>query len=127
MTQENLPNEPVVSFWSGVFLPVEYKGHSIIAHNSSWSSRMTIWVDGEIVVSKSSWKFISEQDLQVGSETVATRFGWAKHAFIFEVFDGETFVASTDYPIKFIGWKQVLPFGLLGIALGFSVTYFHLA
>lgn len=123
MTQENLPNEPTVSFWSGVFLPVEYKGHSIIAHNSSWTSRMTIWVDGEVVFSKSSWKFISEQDIQVGSETVATRFGWAKRGFILEVFDGETIVASAYYPIA---WKQVLPFVLLGMVLGFSVEYFNL-
>ena len=123
MTQENLPNEPTVSFWSGVFLPVEYKGHSIVAHNSSWTSRMTIWVDGEAVFSKSSWRCICEQDIEVGSETLATRFGWAKRGFIFEVFDGDTLVASADYPIT---WKRVLPFVLLGMALGFSVEYFNL-
>ena len=123
MTQENLPNEPTVSFWSGVFLPVEYKGHSIVAHNSSWTSRMTIWVDGEAVFSKSSWRFICEQDIEVGSETLATRFGWAKRGFIFEVFDGDTPLASADYPIT---WKRVLPFVLLGMALGFSVEYFNL-
>ena len=123
MTQENLPSEPTVSFWSGVFLPVEYEGHSIVAHNSSWTSRMTIWVDGEVVFSKSSWKFICEQDIQVGSETLATRFGWARRGFIFEVFDGDTLVASADYPIT---WKRVLPFVLLGMALGFSVEYFNL-
>ena len=123
MTQENLPNEPTVSFWSGVFLPVEYKGHSIVAHNSSWTSRMTIWVDGEAVLSKSSWRFICEQDIEVGSETLATRFGWAKRGFIFEVFDGDTLLASADYPIT---WKRVLPFVLLGMALGFSVEYFNL-
>jgi hypothetical protein len=123
MTQENLPNEPIVSFWSGVFLPVEYKGHSIVAHNSSWTSRMTIWVDGEAVFSKSSWRFICEQDIEVGSETLATRFGWAKRGFIFEVFDGDTLLASADYPIT---WKRVLPFVLLGMALGFSVEYFNL-
>ena len=126
MTQENLPNEPTVSFWSGVFLPVEYKGNSIVAHNSSWTSRMTIWVDGEAVFSKSSWRFICEQDIEVGSETLATRFGWAKRGFIFEVFDGDTLVASAEYPIKSIGWKQVLPFVLLGVALGFSVEHFNL-
>lgn len=126
MTQENLPNEPIVSFWSGVFLPVEYKGHSIVAHNSSWTSRMTIWVDGEAVFSKSSWRFICEQDIEVGSETLATRFGWTKRAFIFEVFDGDTLVASTDYPIRSLGWKQVLPLLLLGMALGFSVEHFKL-
>jgi hypothetical protein len=124
MTQENLPNEPIVSFWSGVFLPVEYKGHSIVAHNSSWTSRMTIWVDGEAVFSKSSWRFICEQDIEVGSETLATRFGWAKRGFIFEVFDGDTLLASADYPIT---WKRVLPFVLLGMALGFSVEYFNLS
>ena len=124
MTQENLPNEPTVSFWSGVFLPVEYKGHSIVAHNSSWTSRMTIWVDGEAVFSKSSWRFICEQDIEVGSETLATRFGWAKRGFIFEVFDGDTLLASADYPIT---WKRVLPFVLLGMALGFSVEYFNLS
>ena len=123
MTQENLPNEPTVSFWSGVFLPVEYKGHSIVAHNSSWTSRMTIWVDGEAAFSKSSWRFICEQDIEVGSETLATRFGWAKRGFIFEVFDGDTLLASADYPIT---WKRVLPFVLLGMALGFSVEYFNL-
>ena len=123
MTQENLPNEPTVSFWSGVFLPVEYKGHFIVAHSSSWTSRMTIWVDGVVVFSKSSWKFICEQDIQAGSETLATRFGWAKRGFIFEVFDGDTLVASADYPIA---WKQVLPFVLLGMVFGFSVEYFNL-
>lgn len=123
MIQENLPKEPTVSFWSGVFLPVEYKGHSIVAHNSSWTSRMTIWVDGEAVFSKSSWRFICEQDIEVGSETLATRFGWAKRGFIFEVFDGDTLLASADYPIT---WKRVLPFVLLGMALGFSVEYFNL-
>lgn len=126
MTQENLPNEPTVSFWSGVFLPVEYKGHSIVAHNSSWTSRMTIWVDGEAVCSKSSWRFICEQDIEVGPETLATRFGWTKRAFIFEVFDGDTLMASADYPIKSIGWKQILLFVPLGMALGFSVEYFNL-
>lgn len=125
MTQENLPNEPIVSFWSGVFLPFEYKGHSIVAHNSSWTSRMTIWVDGEAVFSKSSWRFICEQDIEVGSETLATRFGWAKRDFIFEVFDGDTLVASADYPMKSLGWKQVLSLVLLGMALGFSVEYFN--
>ena len=125
MTQENLPNEPTVSFWSGVFLPVEYKGHSIVAHNSSWTSRMTIWLDGEAVFSKSSWRFICEQDIEVGSEALATRFGWAKRGFIFEVFDGDTLVASADYPIKSLGWKQVLPLVLLGMTLGFSVGYFN--
>ena len=125
MTQENLPNEPTVSLWSGVFLPVEYKGHSIVAHNSSWTSRMTIWVDGEVVFSQSSWKFICEQDIEVGSETLATRFGWAKRGFIFEVFDGDTLVASADYPMKSLGWKQVLSLVLLGMALGFSVEYFN--
>jgi hypothetical protein len=84
---------------------------------------MTIWVDGEVVFSKSSWKFICEQDIQVGSETLATRFGWARRGFIFEVFDGDTLVASADYPIT---WKRVLPFVLLGMALGFSVEYFNL-
>ena len=126
MTQENLPNEPTVSLWSGVFLPVEYKGHSIVAHNSSWTSRMTIWVDGEVVFSQSSWKFICEQDIEVGSETLATRFGWAKRGFIFEVFDGNTLVANADYAKKYIGWKQALPFVLLGVALGFSVEHFNL-
>ena len=126
MTQENLPNEPIVSFWSGVFLPVEYKGHSIVAHNSSWTSRMTIWVDGEAVFSKSSWRFMCEQDIEVGSETLATRFGWAKRGFIFEVFDGDTLVASADYPMKSLGWKQVLSLVLLGMALGFSVEHFNL-
>ena len=125
MTQENLPNEPIVSFWSGVFLPVEYKGHSIVAHNSSWTSRMAIWLDGEAVFSKSSWRFICEQDIEVGSETLATRFGWAKRGFIFEVFDGDTLVASADYPMKSLGWKQVLSLVLLGMALGFSVEYFN--
>ena len=125
MIQENLPKEPTVSFWSGVFLPVEYKGHSIVAHNSSWTSRMTIWVDGEAVFSKSSWRFICEQDIEVGSETLATRFGWAKRGFIFEVFDGDTLVASADYPMKSLGWKQVLSLVLLGMALGFSVEYFN--
>ena len=126
MTKENLPTEPVFSYWSGIFLPVEYKGHSIVAHNSSWTSRMTIWVDSEVVHSLSSWKFICEQDIQVGLETLATRFGWAKRGFIFEAFDGDTLVASAEYPIKSIGWKQVLPFVLLGMALGFSVEHFNL-
>jgi hypothetical protein len=84
---------------------------------------MTIWVDGEVVFSESSWKFICEQDIQVGSETLATRFGWARRGFIFEVFDGDTLVASAYYPIT---WKRVLPFVLLGMALGFSVEYFNL-
>ena len=123
MAKENLPTESVFSFWSGVFLPVEYKGHSIVAHNSSWTSRMTIWLDGEVVYSLSSWKFICEQHIQVGSDTLATRFGWAKRGFIFEVFDGDTLVASADYPIA---WKQVLPFVLLGMVFGFSVEYFNL-
>ena len=126
MRPEDLPSEPIVSLWSGIFLPVVNKGHGIVAHNSSWTSRMTIWVDGEVVFSQSSWKFICEQDIQVGSETLATRFGWAKRGFVFEVFDGDTLVASADYPTKSIGWKQVLPFVLLGMALGFSVEYFNL-
>ena len=126
MTKENLPTEPVFSYWSGIFLLVEDKGHSIVAHNSSWTSRMTVWVDGEVVHSLSSWKLICEQDIQVGLETLATRFGWAKRGFIFEAFDGDTLVASAEYPIKSIGWKQVLPFVLLGMALGFSVEHFNL-
>ena len=126
MAKENLPTKSVFSFWSGVFLPVEYRGHSIVAHNSSWTSRMTIWVDGEVIYSLSSWKFICEQDIQVGSETLATRFGWAKRGFILEVFDGDTLFASPDYPIKSLGWKQVLSFVLLGMALGFSVEHFNL-
>ena len=84
---------------------------------------MTICVDGEAAFSKSSWRFICEQDIEVGSETLATRFGWAKRGFIFEVFDGDTLLASADYPIT---WKLVLPFVLLGMALGFSVEYFNL-
>ena len=126
MAHDNLPSEPTFSFWSGVFLPVEYKGHTIVAHNSSWTSRITIWVDGEVVFSQSSWKFICEQDIHVGSETLATRFGWAKRGFIFEVFDRDTLVGSADYPMKSIGWKQILPFLLLGMALGFSVEHFNL-
>ena len=126
MRPEDLPSEPIVSLWSGIFLPVVYRGHGIVAHKSSWTSRMTIWVDGEVVFSQSSWKFISEQDIQVGSETLATRFGWAKRGFVFEVFDGDTLVACADYPLKSIGWKQVLPFVLLGMALVFSVEYFNL-
>ena len=126
MAKENLPTEPVVSFWSGIFLPVEYKGHSIVAHNSSWTSRMTIWVDGEVVFSQRSWKFICEQDVKVGSETLATRFGWAKRGFIFEVFDDDTLVASADYVMKSLGWKQVLPLVLLGMLVGFSVEHFNL-
>ena len=126
MAHDNLPSEPTFSFWSGVFLPVEYKGHTIVAHNSSWTSRITIWVDGEVVFSQSSWKFICEQDIHVGSEALATRFGWVKRGFIFEVFDGDTLVASADYPIKSVVWKQVLPFVLLGMALGFSVEHFNL-
>ena len=88
---------------------------------------MTIWVDGKAVFSKSSWRFISEQDIEVGSETLATRFGWAKRGFIFEVSDGDTLVASADYPMKSLGRKQVLPLVLLGMALGFSVEYFNLS
>jgi len=126
MAKENLPTEPVVSFWSGIFLPVEYKGHSIVAHNSSWTSRMTIWVDGEVVFSQRSWKFICEQDVKVGSETLATRFGWAKRGFIFEVLDDDTLVASADYAMKSLGWKQVLPLVLLGMVVGFSVEHFNL-
>ena len=126
MAHDNSPSEPTFSYWSGIFLPVEYKGHSIVAHNSSWTSRMTIWVDGEVVYSLSSWKFICEQDIQVGSETLATRFGWAKRGFIFEVFDGDTLVASADYAMKSLGWKQVLPLVLLGMVLGFSVEHFNL-
>ena len=126
MAHDNLPSEPTFSFWSGVFLPVEYKGHSVVAHNSSWTSRMTIWVDGEVVYSLSSWKFICEQDIHVGSETLATRFGWAKRGFIFAVFDGDTLVASAEYAMKSLGWKQVLPLVLLGMVLGFSVEHFNL-
>ena len=70
---------------------------------------MTIWVDGEVVFSKSSWKFICEHDIQVGSETLATRFGWAKRGFIFEVFDGDTLVATADYPRPdTLGWKKYI-------------------
>ena len=87
---------------------------------------MTIWVDGEVVFSQSSWKFICEQDIEVGSETLATRFGWAKRGFIFEVFDGDTLVANADYTTTYIGWKQALPFVLVGVALGFSVQHFNL-
>lgn len=87
---------------------------------------MTIWVDGEVVFSQKCWKFICEQDIQVGLETLATRFGWTKRAFIFEVFDGDTLVATADYPMKSMGWPQVLTFVLLGIALGFSVEHFNL-
>ena len=126
MANDNLPSEPTFSYWSGIFLPVEHKGRRIVAHNSSWTSRMTIWVDGEVVFSKSSWKFICEQYIQAGSETLATRFGWAKRGFIFEVFDGNTLVASADYPMKSLGWKQVLSLVLLGMALGFSVEHFNL-
>jgi hypothetical protein len=126
MTRENLPSEPTVSLWSGIFLPVVYNGHHIVAHNSSWTSRMTIWVDGEVVFSRSSWKFICEQNIQVGAETLATRFGWAKRGFIFEVFAGDELVASADYSTRSLGWKQVLPLLLLGVALGFSVEHFDL-
>ena len=126
MAEDNLPNEPTVSFWSGIYLPLVYQGHRIVAHNSSWTSRMTIWVDGEVVFSKSSWKFICEQDIGVGAEMLRTRFGWTKQGFIFEVFDGDTLVASADYPARSLGWNQALPLVLLGMALGFSVTYFDL-
>jgi hypothetical protein len=126
MTQENLPSEPSFSFWSGIYLPVVYKGHSIVAHNSSWTSRMTIWVDGEIVFSQASWKFICEQDIPVGAETVPTRFGWDKKRFIFEFYDGDTRVAAADYPLGSLGWKQILPLVLLGMVIGFSVEYFGL-
>ena len=81
MTRENLPSEPTVSLWSGIFLPIVYNGHHIVVHNSSWTSRMTIWVDGEVVFSRSSWKFICEQNIQVEAEALATRFGWAKRGF----------------------------------------------
>ena len=84
---------------------------------------MTIWVDGVVVFSKSSWKFICEQDIQAGSEPLATRFGWAKRGFIFEVFDGDTLVASADYPTA---WQQVLPFVLVGMVFGVSVEFFIL-
>ena len=87
---------------------------------------MTIWVDGEVVFSQSSWKFICEQDIHVGSETLATRFGWAKRGLIFEVFDGDTLVGSADYRMKSIGWKQILPYVLLGMALGYSAEHFNL-
>ena len=80
MTQENLPSEPSFSFWSGIYLPLVYKGHSIVTHNSSWTSRMTTCVDGEIVFSQASWKFICEQDIPVGAETVPTRFAGIKSA-----------------------------------------------
>ena len=123
MAHDHLPSESTFSFWPGIFLPVEYKGHSIVAHNSSWTSRMTIWVDGEAVCSVSSWKFICEQDIRVGSETFATRFGWAKCGFIF---DDDTIVASADYAMKSLGWKQILPLVLLGMVLGFSAEHFNL-
>jgi hypothetical protein len=87
---------------------------------------MTIWVDGEVVYSLSNWKFICEQDIHVGSETLATRFGWANRGFIFEVFDGDTLVGSAEYAMKSLGWKQVLPLVLLGMVLGFSVEHFNL-
>lgn len=51
MSKEDLPSETMVSLWSGIFLPVVYRGHHIVAHNSSWTSRMTIWVEGEVVFS----------------------------------------------------------------------------
>jgi hypothetical protein len=124
MSKEDLPSETMVSLWSGIFLPVVYKGHHIVAHNSSWTSRMTIWVDGEVVFSQSSWKFICEQDIAVGAQTLSTRFGWAKRGFIFEVFDGGQQVASAHYSTRSLGWKQVVPLIVLGMALGFSVEYF---
>ena len=65
---------------------------------------MPIWVDGMAVFSKSSWKFSCEQDIQVGSETLVTRFGWAKRGFIFEVFDGDTPDGPQDVP----AWKRLL-------------------
>jgi hypothetical protein len=124
MSKEDLPSETMVSLWSGIFLPVVYKGHHIVAHNSSWTSRMTIWVDGEVVFSQSSWKFICEQDIAVGAQTLSTRFGLAKRGFIFEVFDGGQQVASAHYSTRSLGWKQVVPLIVLGMALGFSVEYF---
>ena len=126
MSKEDLPSETMVSLCSGIFLPVVYKGHHIVAHNSSWTSRMTIWVDGEVVFSQSSWKFICEQDIAVGAQTLSTRFGWAKRGFIFEVFDGGQQVASAHYSTRSHGWKQVVPLIVLGMALGFSVEYFDL-
>jgi hypothetical protein len=87
---------------------------------------MTIWVDGEVVFSQSSWKFICEQDIAVGAQTLFTRLGWAKRGFIFEVFEGGQQVASARYSTRSLGWKQVVPLIVLGMALGFSVEYFDL-
>ena len=86
---------------------------------------MTIWVDGEVVFSQSSWKFICEAGFKAGSETLATRFGWAKRGFIFEVFDGDTLVASADYAMTH-SWKQVLPIRAFVVVFGFSVEHFNL-
>ena len=126
MAHDNLPSEPTFSYWSGIFLPVEYKGYSIVAHNSSWTSRI-----------RSGWTVRSFSVKAAGSSSASRTFKqdrrhWlpalagGKRGFIFEVFDDDTLVASADYPINSLGWKQVLPFALLGMALGFSVEHFNL-
>jgi hypothetical protein len=65
-----------LSIRDGLFLPFMYKGHQVVAHNSSWTFREKIWVDDELVVSKVGVSMTSTHIVEVAGDKLTITFGY---------------------------------------------------
>ena len=128
MTKTELPEEPTVSWLSGVYLPVIYKGHQIVVQNAAWTSRETIYVDDEVVHTAKSWKLVTDNKITVAGDELDVKFGYIHRmsAINLEIRHGDQLVAESSYSFGGLGWRGLVGSALIGALIGFLISYYGL-
>lgn len=128
MSKTELPAEPKVSWRSGVYLPVVYKGHQIVVQNAAWNSRETIYVDDEVVHTAKSWNWVTDNRITVAGDELDVKFGYIykMSAINLEIRHGDQLVAESSYSFRGLGWSGVVTLALIGALIGFLISYYEI-
>lgn len=106
-----------------------YKDYQIKYRNGMWSSIEEIWINDELKLRKSSWKWRSQNSVELSNgETLNFDFGYEKikgkrisQALSLYVKSGENEIFRLEPEKEIIGWKGLLVCLLIGFLIGYFV------
>ena len=125
-----MTKNPSYSFkWATILF--NYKDYQIMYRNGMWTSVEEIWVNDELRHRKASWKWRTQNTLQLSNgETLDFDFGYEKikgggffggQAISLYVKSGENEIFRLEPEKEIIGWKGLLICVAIGFLLGFFV------
>jgi hypothetical protein len=106
-----------------------YKDYQIKYRNGMWSSIEEIWINDELKLRKSSWKWRSQNSVELSNgEMLNFDFGYEKikgkrisQALSLYVKSGENEIFRLEPEKEIIGWKGLLVCLLIGFLIGYFV------